>query len=250
VTALDSAARFSATADDYDRYRPEYPDDIFDWLTALAGITPGARVIDLGCGTGIASRPWVARGARVVGIDGNPRMLAYARARGGGVHYAQARVEALPLGAGAAQLATMAQAAHWLVVEPARRAQVLAELARVATWAVAYWNQRADTPLGRAYEALVRTHTAERARVPTMQQALAALRQALPEVHERRCVHVQRLDRAGLIGRAWSSSYVAHGVVDRAAFDGALGALFERHSEDGVVAFAYDTVALAWRTRP
>src|SRR6266511_3113518 len=170
-----------------------------------------------------------------IAIDPNAHMLAYARAHDGGVCYAQARAEALPLCDGAAQLVTMAQSAHWLVVEPRRRAQVLAELARVATWAVAYWNQRADTPLGREYEALIHAHAAEYARVPTASQALAALRAALPEVHEHRSAHVQRLGRAGLIGRAWSSSYVAHGVRDRAAFDAALGALFDRHARDGAV---------------
>jgi SAM-dependent methyltransferase len=250
MSVLDSAARFSRTADDYDRFRPEYPSEIFDWLTALAGLGPAARVLDLGCGTGIASRPWAARAATVCGVDGNRRMLEYARARGGGARYLQARAEALPLRDDCAQLVTMAQCGHWLFVQPQRRAQVLAELARVAPWAAAYWNQRADTPLGREYEAIIAASAAEYARVPTMTRALTALRaEALPGAQEYRCRHVQRLDRAGLIGRAWSSSYVAHGVGDRAAFDAALGALFDKYAEDGVVAFAYETIAFAWKTR-
>jgi ubiquinone/menaquinone biosynthesis C-methylase UbiE len=248
LSALDSVARFSATADDYDKYRPQYPDSIFEWISNLAQLSAGARIIDIGCGTGIATRPWAARGARVVGVDPNRHMLAHARAHGGAV-YLLARAEALPLADGAAQLATMAQSAHWLVVEPELRRRVLAELARVAAFAVALWNRRADTPLMRHYDDLLHAHTAEYARAPTVDAALAALRASVSGARETACAHAQRVDRAGLVGRAWSSSYVAHGVVDRAAFDAALGELFDRHARDGVVELVYDTVAIGWPTR-
>ncbi len=46
----------------------------------LAGIGPGTRVLDLGCGTGAFAAAAVARGARVRGIDTDPGAVARARA--------------------------------------------------------------------------------------------------------------------------------------------------------------------------
>ncbi len=53
---LDSRRRFSATADRYRRYRPAYPPALFDWLIRYARLPAGARVADVGCGTGISTR--------------------------------------------------------------------------------------------------------------------------------------------------------------------------------------------------
>jgi len=252
MTLLDSTMRFSATADVYDRYRPDYPAAIFDWIVAAAQLEPAARVVDLGCGTGISARQLAARGYRVTGVDPNARMLGYARGYRPGAHgpfYVRARAEALPLADSAAALVTMAQSAHWFVVDPARRTPVLAELARVAPFAVALWNRRAKSPFMSDYDALIRAYAADYSRVPTVEQALHALRAALPNARETKLPHRQMLDRAGLVGRAWSSSYVAHGVRERAVFNAALDALFTQHAQDDRVEFLFETVAIAWPTR-
>ncbi|MFP4081430.1 MAG: class I SAM-dependent methyltransferase [Candidatus Aminicenantes bacterium] len=54
-------------------------DKAYDDLTSL--INQGDRVLDLGCGTGALTLRAAARGARVKGIDINPRMLDAARSR-------------------------------------------------------------------------------------------------------------------------------------------------------------------------
>jgi SAM-dependent methyltransferase len=43
---------------------------------------PGERILDLGCGDGILTEKLVALGARVIGIDSSPDMIAAARRRG------------------------------------------------------------------------------------------------------------------------------------------------------------------------
>jgi len=54
---------------------------------------------------------------------------------------------------------------------------------------------------------------------------------------------------AGLFGRAYSSSYVVHGIPDqeKPAFDAALGDLFARHQRAGLVEFAYLTQVIAFQ---
>jgi SAM-dependent methyltransferase len=53
----------------YDRARPGYPAALFDDLAELAGLGPGARVVEVGPGTGQATVELVALGAGVVGVE-------------------------------------------------------------------------------------------------------------------------------------------------------------------------------------
>ena len=51
-------------------------------IVSRAGLTAGDDVLDLACGTGNAALLAAALGARVVGVDSAPRLLAVARERG------------------------------------------------------------------------------------------------------------------------------------------------------------------------
>ncbi len=50
-------------------------------VAALAAPEPGARVLEIGCGTGAVTERLLARGARVTAVDQNPEMLEAAQAR-------------------------------------------------------------------------------------------------------------------------------------------------------------------------
>ncbi|HET8788172.1 MAG TPA: rRNA adenine N-6-methyltransferase family protein, partial [Actinomycetes bacterium] len=60
---------FDQVADLYDRVRPGYPAALFDDLAELAGVGPGARVLEIGPGTGQATVPLAERGCRVVAVE-------------------------------------------------------------------------------------------------------------------------------------------------------------------------------------
>ena len=64
---------------------------------ALAGLAPGAVVLDAPCGTGILAPFLARRGLRVIGADISPAMLAVARERDGGLGHVRADLEAPPL---------------------------------------------------------------------------------------------------------------------------------------------------------
>jgi 2-polyprenyl-3-methyl-5-hydroxy-6-metoxy-1,4-benzoquinol methylase len=57
------------------------PSGIMGRLLDILGDVSGREVLDAGCGEGYFSRVLVARGARVLGIDVSPRLLAIARAK-------------------------------------------------------------------------------------------------------------------------------------------------------------------------
>jgi SAM-dependent methyltransferase len=72
--------RFDEVAETYDRVRPRYPDELFDDLAALTGAQPGARVLEVGCGTGQATRGLLARGWHVHAVEPGVAMAERARA--------------------------------------------------------------------------------------------------------------------------------------------------------------------------
>jgi SAM-dependent methyltransferase len=74
----DRAESFGAVADQYDRARPSYPRELVEALTG-----PGVeRVLDVGCGTGIAGGLFRERGCEVVGVEVDARMGELAREKG------------------------------------------------------------------------------------------------------------------------------------------------------------------------
>ncbi|MFI6349461.1 class I SAM-dependent methyltransferase [Streptomyces sp. NPDC050560] len=63
----------------YDRARAPYPQAVVDRVLAAAR---GTRILDVGCGTGIVARQFLAAGRTVLGVEPDPRMADFAR-RGG-----------------------------------------------------------------------------------------------------------------------------------------------------------------------
>lgn len=72
---------FDAVAEAYDRERPSYPSELIDAACATAGLAPGSRVLEIGCGTGKLTEGLVERGLVVDAVDPGPNMIAFARRR-------------------------------------------------------------------------------------------------------------------------------------------------------------------------
>ena len=65
----DRRMSFDAAAGLYHRGRRPYPDAVFELLVSRCGLRPGARVLDIGAGTGLATGPLLAAGAHVVAVE-------------------------------------------------------------------------------------------------------------------------------------------------------------------------------------
>lgn len=72
------ALGFGAAAAAYERYRLGYPDEVADWLFEYAG-QPVATALEIGAGTGKATRMFARRGVTVTATDPDAAMLAEMR---------------------------------------------------------------------------------------------------------------------------------------------------------------------------
>jgi SAM-dependent methyltransferase len=127
--AQERSRLFDEQAEAYDRFRPTYPDAVFDEL--LGPVPAGLDVLDVGCGTGIASRQIAQRGATVLGVELGPRMAAVARSHG--VEVEIGAFEGWDAAGRTFDRVTSAQAWHWLnlPIATAKAASVLRPAGRL-----------------------------------------------------------------------------------------------------------------------
>ena len=89
---------FAVAADAYDRFMGRYSVPLAPQLADLAGVRPGQRALDVGCGPGALTAELVERlGAeQVVAVDPSEPFVVAARERNPGVDVRRAAAEQLP----------------------------------------------------------------------------------------------------------------------------------------------------------
>lgn len=89
---------FDVAAESYGRFMGRYSEPLAELFVEVAGLQPGERVLDVGCGPGALTVQLVAQvGAdNVVAVDPSAPFVEAARARFPGVEVSQASAEDLP----------------------------------------------------------------------------------------------------------------------------------------------------------
>ncbi|MGW5094010.1 class I SAM-dependent methyltransferase [Streptomyces nodosus] len=149
MSALSSSARarsFDGAAAQYAANRPSYPPALLDTVEELAGRPlAGARVVDVGAGTGIATALLRARGADVVAVEPGDGMAAQFRRGLPDVPLLRGDGNALPLASSSADFVTYAQSWHW--TDAARSVPEALRVLRPGGSLALWWNTDAqDVP--------------------------------------------------------------------------------------------------------
>ena len=145
MTDLDTRRlRFNDCADTYRMARPPYPRRLYDLLASECGLGPESRVLEIGAGTGQATRDLLARGAHVTAVEPGAGLAAHLVADLGGprLRVVRGEVETAELGDHDQDLAVAATMMHWV-----RMAEGLPRLARALRrdgWLAVWWTVFGD----------------------------------------------------------------------------------------------------------
>jgi ubiquinone/menaquinone biosynthesis C-methylase UbiE len=178
---------FDDIAGQYEASRPGYPAHVVEFVTATAGLGPGAAVLEVGCGTGQLTERLARPGLRLTAIDIGSSMIAAARRRlaGAEVSFQVTSFENLNAADASFDLLISSAAFHW--IDPEIAFTKSARLLRPGGWlALLDTEEHYDEPLGAALHGLWLTHgntgsTWERR--PSYPEAIAAARLFSSPVH-------------------------------------------------------------------
>ncbi|WP_031466462.1 class I SAM-dependent methyltransferase [Sciscionella sediminilitoris] len=145
------AESFGAEAERYDRTRPRYPGALIERVRAES---PGAKVLDVGTGTGIVARQLERTGAEILGVEPDERMAEFARSSGVAVEVA--KFEEWEPRARTFDTVVAGQTWHW--VDPVAGAEKAARVLGPGGLLAVFWNAfEAEAEIGAAMAEVYRS---------------------------------------------------------------------------------------------
>jgi SAM-dependent methyltransferase len=247
VTIHPAARGFAGVTAAYERGRPEYPHELLEWLAGRGRVGVGSCIVDLGAGTGKLTRLLVGHGARVLAVEPIPEMRAGLEAVVPQAEVVAGTAESIPLGSGTADLLICGQSFHWFANE--RAVDEIARVLKPGGELVLVWNTRDSTdPLQQQLAALI-----DRFRGETPSQSTGAWRAVMDSSAvfvadgELTATTEQLVDRAGLLDRVESTSFVA--ALTGPTRAELLAEVATLAPQSGRVALRYVTQAYAYRRR-
>ncbi|HZY35733.1 MAG TPA: methyltransferase domain-containing protein [Mucilaginibacter sp.] len=247
MTVADPTKRFSDRVENYIKYRPSYPAEVLDYLAGQCDLANGSTIADVGSGTGIFSALLLARGYKVFAVEPNESMQGAAISQFGGNDNfipVASTAETTSLPSDSIDLVVCAQAFHWFDAEKTKTEfkRILKDQGQVAL----IWNNRdaGTDEFSAAYENLLKQDSVDYNNVNhrniSDMNFKAFFKGGLYEAEK--YPNVQVFDEEGLLGRAFSSSYVpAEDTYEGKKFKDLLKALFAKYNKDGKVRFYYQT---------
>lgn len=118
----DIGKSFNQISSLYDQARGGYPEALFADVINFSGLKKGSRVLDVGCGSGQAMKPFVDLGSRVTGVDISPELIGLAAKKYTDISNVQFNIgsfESIDFGTKLFDLIISGMAWHW--VDPAGR---------------------------------------------------------------------------------------------------------------------------------
>ena len=200
------AESFDRVAEEYERGRPGYPDDVLDLLP----VADDATVLDLAAGTGKLTRVLARRYRRVIAVEPLDGMRAIIAREAPAAEALDGRAEAIPLPDAEVDAVFVAQAIHWFANDVA-----IAEIARVLRpgGVLAVVRNEVDdetaSPLPDAYRDRMRVLFEDRTESPTDWRDAVA-RGPFGELSVASVEHEQVSDREAVLAFALSLSLIAH----------------------------------------
>ena len=243
----DPTKRFSDRVDNYVKYRPTYPPEVLDYLKVECNLTTSSVIADVGAGTGIFTKLLLDKGYKVFAVEPNQPMLDAAIEQLSGnqnFNPVAGTAGATTLSDHSIDLITCAQAFHWFSNDNTR--VEFNRILKPGHKAALIWNNRATNTdqFSIEYDALLKNDSVDYNKVNHQNIKDLNFKVFFKDGNYtiKKFPNVQVFDEKGLIGRAFSSSYVPpQGTEAGEQFLGLLKELFAKCNVDGKVSFHYQT---------
>ncbi|MFB2119560.1 class I SAM-dependent methyltransferase [Parapedobacter sp. 2B3] len=242
----DSIQRFSDRAENYDKYRPGYPQALFEFFHGAVSITPDSVIADIAAGTGIFTEQVAKWGNRIYVVEPNPYMRSMAHRRLEGCKrcvFLDGTAEASGLPDSSIDLFVSAQAFHWF--DLAKTRVEFERAGRNAPYVAIVWNLRnTRSAFEASYEAFIRTYASDYLQVSQRKMDTVEVRSFFAPLRPRYRVfgHIDSLTYPQLLGRTLSYSFLPDETSSvLPEMTAALEALFRKHQRKGKVRLSYKT---------
>ena len=239
--------RFADRVDNYIKYRPHYPQEVYDFLFAENIISTKSIIADIGSGTGISAEPLLKMNLRVFGVEPNKEM------RDAGEKLLQqytnfisvdGTAENTGLPNSSIDAILVGQAFHWF--DKIKSKIEFKRILKPGGITILMWNDRRteETEFLRSYEDFLQLCGTDYKKVNhknTQDKKVFEDFFGKP-YHEKWFYSFQEVDFSGLTGRVLSSSYMPNqGHKDYEHMMYCLRKVFQRYQENGKVRLDYDT---------
>lgn len=156
MTRLEPRETFDDDPESYHLARPGYPEDLYAILADRCGLGAGSQVLEIGPGTGQATRDLLAHGAEVTAVELGAGLAARLREAlpDPRLRIVVGDIAATPLPDDAFDLAVCATAFHW--VDPVVVIPALAKTLRPNGSLAVWWNVVGDPERPGPFEARLR----------------------------------------------------------------------------------------------
>jgi SAM-dependent methyltransferase len=136
---------FGKAAAVYTTARPDYPDRVYDILRDRCQLGPTSRVVEIGAGSGQATKRLLEVGAHVVAVEPSEALAGQLRAEltmAQRLEVVVSAFEDVDLAPSSFDLVTAATAFHWL--DPEQAFPKIASILRPGGWLAVWWNVFGD----------------------------------------------------------------------------------------------------------
>jgi SAM-dependent methyltransferase len=123
----------------YDAGRPDYPERVYELLQTQCGLGPASTVIEIGPGTGLATRRLIALGAHILAVEPDHGLAEYLRMStdAASVEVLEDSFEDAPIAENRFDVAVAAMSFHW--VDQDVGLPKLGRIIRPGGWAALWW---------------------------------------------------------------------------------------------------------------
>lgn len=243
----DTVRRFDKTIENYLKYRPSYPQEVYSLLVKQFDLKPDQIIADIGSGTGFLSILFLEHGHCVYGVEPNKKMRAAAEkylSTNQNFHSINGFAEATTLANASIDWITVGTAFHWFDMQKTKTE--FKRILKSPGFCLLVWNVRnkKQSALLQDYEQLLLTFSNDyqQSRAQEFEQTVVDNFFYPYKMHTASFENKQQFSWDGLKGRLLSTSYsLRENDPGYQRMINGLKKIFDQYQYNGLVEFLYET---------